>query len=81
MNIFVVVMTQDKSVANRLCALNGGVRVQPLPGFNEGSKMLPEWREDEWPRDLLMEAIRYEYPGNFNSYEECTFIKEGMSPM
>jgi hypothetical protein len=61
--------------------LNGGVRVQPLPGFNEGSKMLPEWREDEWPRDLLIEAIRYEYPGDFDSYEECTFIKEGMSPM
>lgn len=81
MNIFVVVMTQAKTVANRLCGMNGGVRVQPLPGFYEGSKMSPEWNEEEWPRELLIEAIRYEYPGDFESDEACTFIEEGMSPM
>ena len=36
-NIFVVVMTQDKQVANALCRLNGLERVQPLPGYFDES--------------------------------------------
>jgi hypothetical protein len=37
-NIIVVVITQDKHVANELCALNGGQRVRPMEGFYETKK-------------------------------------------
>jgi hypothetical protein len=37
--------------------------------------------EEQWPRDLLLDAIRYEYPGNFESEETFAFIEQGMSPM
>jgi hypothetical protein len=80
-NIFVVVMTAYEQVANRLCGLNGGVRVQPLPGFYKGSKTSPTWNEEEWPRGLLIDAIRYEYAGDFKSDKAFAFIQAGMSPM
>jgi hypothetical protein len=57
------------------------VRVQPLPGFYKGSKTLPTWNEEEWPRGLLIDAIRYEYPGYFKSDEAFAFIQAGMSPL
>ena len=62
-NIFIFVMTANKQVANQICSLNGGVRIQPLPGYGTGSKTSPTWNEEEWPRDLLIQAICNEYPG------------------
>jgi hypothetical protein len=57
------------------------VRVQHLPGFYKGSKASPTWNEEEWPRGLPIDAIRYEYPGDFKSDENFAFIQAGMSPM
>jgi hypothetical protein len=39
------------------------------------------WNEEEWPRGLLMDAIRFEYPGDFQSDEAFAFIQASMSPM
>ena len=80
-NIFVVVMTQEEKVANELCQANGGQRIQPLPGYFTGDKQSPIWNNTPWTRGLLMGAIRYENPGEFEEDEQCTFIEEGMTPL
>jgi hypothetical protein len=79
-NIFVVVIKSEEEVAMKLCALNGGLRVRPLPGFSDGKPAKPEWKHQAWSRDLLVEAVRYEYPGHLEDDIDCTFIVDDMSP-
>lgn len=79
-NIFVVVMTHNREVANE-CASNGGQRVKPIPGFYTGEKESPVWKEPPWSRDLLVGAIRFENPGEFEEDEQCAFVKEGITPL
>ena len=74
----------DQQVANQICSLNGGVRVQPLPGYYyKGGKMSPTYNEVEWPQDLLIKAICNEYPGKFETTTEdnFTFLKQSMFPL
>jgi hypothetical protein len=78
-NIIVVVITSEEEVAMKLCDLNGGLRVQPLPGYFEGDRKTPTWKHQAWPHNLLVESVRYEYPG-FLQEDQCTFISDDMSP-
>ena len=79
--MFVVVMTQEKKVAHELCQANGGQWVQPLPGYFTGDKESPIWNNTPWTRDLLVGAIRYENPGEFEEDEQCIFVEQGMTPL
>jgi hypothetical protein len=60
MDLFVVVlMTQNKNVATRLCSLNHGghSRIAPLPLCYSGEPTLPVWSELTWDRSLLVDAF------------------------
>jgi hypothetical protein len=80
-NMIVVVSTQEETVANKLCSLNGGQRIAPLPGTYTGKETSPTWNGMNWSRDLLMEAVRYEFPENFLPNHEFDFIVSGMTPL
>lgn len=83
-NMFVVVVTQNKEVANALCGLNGGQRIAPIPGcYNGDDKTSPTWKEEPWDRERLIEAVRYEFNGEKSFGDECTFdfIVDGMTPL
>lgn len=80
-NMFVVVSTSDEAVANQLCSLNGGQRVAPLPGSYEGEETSPTWNGMKWSRDLLIEAIRFKFPGTFPQDANFDFITTGMTPL
>ncbi|OEU14803.1 hypothetical protein FRACYDRAFT_241361 [Fragilariopsis cylindrus CCMP1102] len=80
-NMFVVVSTSDEAVANQLCSLNGGQRVAPLPGSYEGNVTSPTWNGMNWSRDLLIEAVRFKFPGTFPQDANFDFITTGMTPL
>lgn len=80
-NMIIVVSTQEKTVANKLCSLNGGQRIAPLPGTYTGEETLPMWNGMKWSRDLLIEAVRYEFPEKFPNNHEFDFIVGGMTPL
>jgi hypothetical protein len=63
--MIVVVMTHVETVANKLCSLNGGQRIGPLPGIYKGNAMSPTQNGMPSRRDLLIEAIRYKFLGFF----------------
>jgi hypothetical protein len=77
-NLFVVVVTQNESVANELCDLNGGMRVLPLPNTYMGSRTSPTWLDMKWSRKLLVEMAKWHYPDC--DEEKLDFIKDGMVP-
>jgi hypothetical protein len=77
-NLFVVVVTQDESVADELCRLNGGVRIAPLPNTFTGPATSPKWLGMEWSRELLIELTKWHFPEC--EEEKMKFIKDGMSP-
>jgi hypothetical protein len=79
--MIVVVITQEDAVANTLCSLNGGARVAPLLGTYVGKETSPTWNGMRWTRDLLIEAVRYEFPGKFLQDDEADFIVDGMTPL
>ena len=87
MNLFVVVATQNKQVADALCELNGGQRIAPIPGSYAGDdKISPHWKEEKWSRSLLIEAIRYQFNDNEsaeNFGDDCMFefISNDMTPL
>jgi len=86
-NLFVVVATQNKQVADALCGLNGGQRIAPIPGCYSGDdKTSPNWKEEKWGRSLLIEAIRYQFNDNEFSEkfgDDCKFdfISDDMTPL
>ena len=86
-NLFVVVATQNKQVADALCGLNGGQRIAPIRGCYSGDcKTSPNWKEEKWGRSLLIEAIRYQFNDNESSEkfgDECKFdfISDDMTPL
>jgi hypothetical protein len=55
--IVVISTTQDESVANKLCSLNGRQRIAPLLNAYTGEDFLPKWNGIKWSRDLLIEAV------------------------
>jgi hypothetical protein len=80
-NMIVVISTQEETVANKLCSLNGGQRIVPLPGTYTGEETSPTWNGMKWSRDLLIEAVRYEFPEKFPTNHEFDFIVGGMTPL
>jgi hypothetical protein len=80
-NMIVVISTQEESVANKLCSLNGGQRIAPLPGTYTGEEASPKWNGMKWSRDLLIEAVRYKYPKAFPMNHDFDFIVGGMTPL
>ena len=68
-------------MANELCRANSGQRIQPIPGYFTGDKQSPTWNNTPWTRDLLVGAVRYENPGEFEQDEQCSFIEDGMTPL
>jgi hypothetical protein len=80
-NMIVVISTQEETVANKLCSLNGGQRIAPLPGTYTGKETSPTWNGMNWSRDLLIEAVRYKFTENFPMNHEFDFIVGGMTPL
>ena len=86
-NLFVVVATQSKHVADALCGLNGGQRIAPMPGCYSGDdKPSPNWKEEKWGRSLLIQAIRYEFNDDESAEkfgDDCKFefISDDMTPL
>ena len=61
-NVFVLVVTQDKEVAQALFKENGGARIIPLPGSMDGTTDQPLWKEEKWTMDQLIELVHYKSP-------------------
>ena len=80
-NMIIVISTQEEVVANKLCSLNGGQRIAPLPGAFTGEETSPKWNGMQWSRDLLIEAVRYEFPGKFPMNHNFDFIVGDMTPL
>jgi hypothetical protein len=80
-NMIVVVSTQEETVANKLCSLNGGQRIAPLPGTYTGEETSPKWNGMKWSRDLLIKAVRYKFPEKFPMNHEFDFIVDDMTPL
>lgn len=80
-NIFVVVLTQEKQVAQALLDCNGGARVLPLPGCFTGESQSPDWNETKWTVDQLVELVHYKDKDKYNDEEIRQFVHEGMTPL
>ena len=80
MNIFAVVICQDKDVATELCGLNKGKRVVPMPGFYTADNLIsPAWQNTCWSRDLLVETLCLKYEEKVND-QTLGFVEDGMMP-
>ena len=53
-NMFVVVLTQEKEVAQELFKENGGARIIPVPGSMDGTTDSRVWKEAKWTMDELI---------------------------
>lgn len=80
-NIFVVVLTQEKEVAQELFKENGGARIIPLPGSMEGTTDSPVWKEEKWTMDELVQFVNYKEPGKYTDEEIKTFVSPDMTPL
>ena len=80
-NMIMVVSKSEEAVANQLCSLNDGQRVAPLPGSYTGKVTSPTWNGMNWSRDLLIEAVRFKFPGTFPQDANFDFITTGMTPL
>jgi hypothetical protein len=81
MNIFVVVLTQEKKVAQELFQENGGARIIPLPGSMEGTTDSPVWKEEKWTMEELIQLVHYKHPGKYTDEEIRTFVSPAMTPL
>eukprot|EP00977_Amphora_coffeiformis_P030204 scaffold45428_cov176-Amphora_coffeaeformis.AAC.8 len=84
-NIFVVVLTQLDSVAQKLVDCNGGNRVVPLPGCSKGELTSLTWNETPWTREQLIGAIRYDLASegveNYYNEQDFSFLSDRMTPL
>lgn len=80
-NIFVVVLTQEKTVSQALLDCNGGARVLPLPGCFTGHPQTPDWNETNWTVDQLVELVHYKDGGKYQDDEARKLVHEGMTPL
>jgi hypothetical protein len=82
-----VFITQNTDVAAILSSLNGGQRIDPLPQPQSysGEKTSPTWNGMKWSRSLLVDAVRYEFPGRFPRSQDFDKVDElivdGMTPL
>ena len=81
MNVFVVVLTQEKEVAQELFKENGGARIIPLPGSMDGTIDAPSWKEEKWSVDELVQFVHYKKPGKFTDEEIRAFVSTDMTPL
>ena len=80
-NVYVVIMSSNEAVASKMCSFNGGQRIQPLPNTYEGEKAAPKWNDMKWSREQLIEAIKYDCPGDFSNDDKFEFITNTMTPL
>lgn len=80
-NIFVVVCSSNKDLATKLCGVNGGMRVRPLPDCFSGETTKPEWSDSQWSIDQLKDLAKKMQPGKFEDDKKLDFIELGMTPL
>lgn len=80
-NLFVVVITQEKTVADKLCSMNNGQRIAPVPTTYTGEPTSPQWKSMKCSREILIEVVRYWYPTDFAEDHTFAFITDGMTPL
>lgn len=73
LNLFIVVLSSDASVASKICSFNAGQRIRPLPNSYSGKETDPTWNEMKWSRDQLIEAVKYNCPDEFPEDYEGNF--------
>jgi hypothetical protein len=79
-NLFVVVITQDEAVAAKLCSMNHGQRIAPVPTTYTGEPTMPQWKNMECSIEILIKVVRYWYD-DFPENHEFRFITDGMTPL
>ena len=83
-NMYVVLMVSDKSLASKICSINNGQRVRPLPHTYTGEPTSPEWNGMKWKREELIGAVKYAYPNDFPEpvpNPKFDFVVDGMTPL
>ena len=81
-HVFVIVLAQEKTVAQALLDCNGGARVLPLPGCFTGEPQSPDWNETNWTVDQLVELVHCKDEGKCNDDEEIRqLVHPGMTPL
>jgi hypothetical protein len=58
-NLFVVVITQEEVVANKLCLMNNGQIIAPVPTTYTGEPTWPQWKYMQCSCKILMEVVLY----------------------
>ena len=80
-NIFAVVLTQEREVAQTLLDCNGGARVLPLPGCFTGKPHSPDWNETNWTVDQLVELVHFKDNGKYDDVGARQLVHAGMTPL
>jgi hypothetical protein len=79
-NIFVIVLTKEKTVAQALLDCNGGAQVLPLPGCCTGSSQSPEWKDTTWTVNELVDLVLDNHPSKYSNEEARQLVHAGMTP-
>jgi hypothetical protein len=80
-NLFVVVVTQGEVVAKKLCLMNNGQIIAPVPTTYTGEPTSPQWKSMQCSREILIEVVLYWYPEDFSEDHKFGFITDGMTPL
>lgn len=93
-HLYTVVMTQNKELANKMCALNGGKKIAPLPSAMAEETLPgaladdswwkdPKWTNLEWKNHLLSEMINLRFPNQFevDDGEGFMWVHKGLTPL
>ena len=79
-----VVQTQNLQVANKLCNLNAGQKIAPLPSLLEtpwlGVTEKVPWKIVQWEATALVKLVRSRFPGRFEQEERFDWVVDGMTP-
>ena len=68
-------------MAQQLLNENGGARIMPLPGCMDGTIHSPEWKEEQWTLDQLIEYVHCKHPNAYTDEEIIAFVSVGMTPL
>ena len=88
MRIRIVILTQKKDIANKLCRINNWEKIAPMPGsfqplpeekMNEEQLPDPDWTLLPWKAEELKSLVKRYFGEDLE--ENCfSWIKDGMNP-
>jgi hypothetical protein len=82
---YTLILTQNPVFGTYLCSLNGGQKIQPLPGTFTGEKTNPVWNDFAWSRQELTKLVDKQHGNAFDGEKDAdgcySWIELGETPM